>query len=194
MNEKTSILDVMNDLTEKTSKRRAAPVTLARDDRDFVFAVARRILGSAADVEDVTQDALLLAYRYRDSFRGEASYRTWLYRIATTTALTHLRKGRRFVRRFAVGEDDYMLDVPDPGRSPEAEAEAAETRTFVRKALQEVPTKYRDVLVARIDESEAVVAARMGLSIANVKIRAHRARKQLRGAIERLDPQQQVAA
>jgi RNA polymerase sigma-70 factor (ECF subfamily) len=184
----------MNDLTEKTSTPRTAPVTLARDDRDFVFAVARRILGSAADVEDVTQDALLLAHRYRDSFRGEASYRTWLYRIATTTALTHLRKGKRFVRRFSVGEDEHVLDVPDPSRSPEAETAAEETRTFVRRALNEVPPKYRDVLVARIDESEAEVAARMGLSVANVKIRAHRARKQLRAAIERLDPQQQVAA
>ena len=61
-------------------------------ERRFVYAVARRIVRDDADADDVAQDALLLAHRYLGAFRGDAGFRTWLYRIATTTALGHLRR------------------------------------------------------------------------------------------------------
>ena len=51
------------------------------------------------DAEDVTQDALLLAHRYRESFRGESRYSTWLYRVTATAALMFLRRQRRLVAR-----------------------------------------------------------------------------------------------
>jgi RNA polymerase sigma factor (sigma-70 family) len=70
-------------------------VTFASDDRDFVCAIALRIVRDPADAEDVAQDALLRAYRYRTSFRGDSRYRSWLYRIATTTALGLLRRRKR---------------------------------------------------------------------------------------------------
>ena len=59
------------------------------------------------DAEDVTQDAMLLAHRYRDSFRGESRYSTWLYRVTATAALMFLRKQRRLSR-----------EVPASGTAP----------------------------------------------------------------------------
>src|SRR6266542_120255 len=64
-------------------------------EREFVYGVAMKYMKDEEKAHDVTQDALLLAYRHRGSFRGDSRLTTWLYRIAATTALMHLRKDRR---------------------------------------------------------------------------------------------------
>ena len=143
-------------------------------DRGFVYAIARRIVG-VDDADDVTQDALVLAYRHRDAFRGDSRYRTWLYRIAVTTALGYLRRRRR--SPIVVGQE---VDSPDLAKSPVTLIAEAEERATLHRALAELPATYRDVLLERIDATEPEVAKRLGISVSNVKIRAHRARKQLR--------------
>jgi RNA polymerase sigma-70 factor (ECF subfamily) len=126
----------------------------------------------------------LLAYRYRASFRGDAHYRTWLYRIAATTALGYLRRTKRAGLRRAANDDVATLQIADPASSPEEVMAGAESRERVRGALAKLEPKYRDVLLARADRSEIETAAELGISVANVKIRAHRARKQLRDVLE----------
>src|SRR3569623_2520392 len=66
--------------------------------RAYVKSVAMKYVRDDQDAEDVTQDALLLAHRYRSSFRGESRYSTWLYRVTATAALMILRKQRRLSR------------------------------------------------------------------------------------------------
>ncbi len=165
------------------------PVTFAPDDRRYVYAVARRMVGSADDAEDVTQDALVLAYRNRNSFRGDSRYRTWLHRIAVTTALGHLRKQHR--SRIDVvdpcEERGVLERSVDPQKSPVTLIAEAEERATVQHALAELPASYRDILRERVDATEPEVAARLGISVANVKIRAHRARKQLRQALDQME-------
>src|SRR5450755_3435161 len=68
--------------------------------RAYVKSVAMKYVRDESDAEDVTQDALLLAHRYRDSFRGESRYSTWLYRVTATAALMFLRKQRRRSREI----------------------------------------------------------------------------------------------
>src|ERR1044071_4358634 len=68
--------------------------------RAYVKSVAMKYVRNEIDAEDVTQDALLLAHRYRDSFRGESRYSTWLYRVTATAALLFLRKQRRLSREI----------------------------------------------------------------------------------------------
>ncbi len=176
MNELTVTMNVMND------------VTFSPDDRGFVYAIAYKLVGPE-DAEDVTQDALLLAYRARDSFRGDSKYRTWLYRIAMTTALGHLRRRKRArVSIVATEEQERMFDrVPDPARSPEHQVRDAQQVALVTRALDELPTSYRQVLLERVETSEPIVASKLGISVANVKIRTHRARRQLVQRLERLD-------
>jgi RNA polymerase sigma-70 factor (ECF subfamily) len=158
------------------------PSELADDDRRFVYAVARRIVGSANDADDVTQDALLLAFRHRAAFRGEARYRTWLYRIASTTALSFLRRRRRSREQLGQGDSVDAL-VPDDAKSPEAEVADRDAARVVRRAIAELDPKYRDVLLWRASATESETAARLGISVANVKVRAFRDREQLRGAL-----------
>jgi RNA polymerase sigma-70 factor (ECF subfamily) len=165
----------------------ADSVSFAPAHRDFVFAVVRKILDSGADAEDVTQEALLLAYRHRDQFRGDSRYRTWLYRIAVTTALGFLRKRRRSrIAGFDAATHHLLEGMIDPAKSPEAQIADAEHRTQIEQALVELQPTYREVLLARVDATEPEIAAKFGISVANVKIRTHRARKQLRATMERL--------
>ena len=150
--------------------------THATDERDYVYAIALRIVRDSADAEDVAQEALLLAYRYRASFRGDSSYRSWLYRIATTTAFGWLRRRKRS-RLEPSGQLDQFAD---PTPSAEGLVAGAEMQELVQRALAELEPLYRDVLIARVDASAPEVAAELGISVANVKIRTHRGRKQLR--------------
>ncbi|HEY5949013.1 MAG TPA: sigma-70 family RNA polymerase sigma factor [Kofleriaceae bacterium] len=165
----------MNDLTEKTS------VTFGPEDRRFVYSVARRIVQTDEDADDVAQDALLLAFRNLASFRGDSRLRTWLYRIATTTALGHLRKTKRTRLHLSIA-DVELVDATKPAEQALADAEVEQ---LVRDAVSELEPAYRDVLIARSDANEAEAAHQLGITVANVKVRAHRARKQLRDVLER---------
>lgn len=188
MNDLSFILVDMNDLNDSPSRPTTDPVTFGPGDRSFVYAVARKIVGSPDDAEDVTQDALLLAYRHRDAFRGNARYRTWLYRIAATTALGHLRRQRRArVQLDGQRESSAIERAADPGKSAEALIAEAEERALVRGALDELAPNYRAILLARSTATEVDVAKQLGISVGNVKIRAHRARKQLRATLERIE-------
>ncbi len=186
MNVLTVIMVVMTDFGITMTP---PAVTFGPEDRRFVYAVVRRIVGREQDAEDVTQDALLLAYRHRDSFRGDSRYRTWLYRIAATTALGHLRKQRRSRLRLADGErDDHAIaTAADPAKSASVQIEEAEDRARMNQAIDRLAPSYREVLLARADATENEVANRLGLTVSNVKIRAHRARKQLREMLESME-------
>lgn len=163
----------------------ADSVSFAPDDRDFVFAIAMRMLQSTADADDVTQEALLLAYRHRDSFRGDSRYRTWLYRIAVTTALGFLRRRKRSrVDGLDLVTSELLDAMVDPAGSPETQLVESQQLARVADALLALQPIYRDVLLARIDASEPQVTAALGISVGNVKIRTHRARKQLRASLE----------
>lgn len=158
-------------------------VPLGRNERSFIYAVARKILRDDDAASDVTQDAMLLAYRHRDQFRGASAHRTWLYRIAVTTALGYLRKQRRSREELAV-DGAVAWEPADPGPSPEDECAARELASRVDEALDAIAPPHRDVFLLRAeDRSEAEIAAECGITVANVKIRAHRARQQLRQAL-----------
>ena len=163
-------------------------VVLGREERAFVYSVAKRITRNAQSAEDITQDAMLLAHRYRASFRGESRYRTWLYRIAATTALSHLRRGHRSREQLVRNDDTTSWDVADSGQSPERMLDDAQLASSLRSALEQLPARYRETVLLRIELSEAETARRLGISVANVKIRAHRARQQLRTWLQAIAP------
>lgn len=154
-------------------------------ERGFVYSVGRRYVSDEAAADDVAQEAMLLAFRHRDSFRGESHPRTWLYRIAAMTALGYLRRERRRDARVT-GYDPAELAELDDATAPSAE-DALVTRELtdrLRGQLLELDEKYASVLRLRAEEiPEHEIAERLGLSVAVVKIRAHRARGMLREAL-----------
>ena len=169
-------MTVMNDVN-------VSPV-LSEADRSFVFAVIRRILRDEDATSDATQDALLLAHRHRDQFRGDAAHRTWLYRIAVTTALGHLRKRRRTREDVVASDRPIAWDVTDPRPSPEQQVAASELADVTTRALAGIGRPHQQVFLLRLEDwSESEIARRVGISVANVKIRTHRARARLRAVL-----------
>ena len=154
--------------------------TVSLGPRELAFAnsVARRFFRDPQDAADAAQDALLIAHRQRDSFRGDAQLTTWLYRIVVTTSLGHLRRTKRRPTLRSI-EEERAAEVASPERSPEARLADAEDAALARRRLKALGDKYERVFSMRFDEerSEAEVASALGLTVATVKIRTHRARR-----------------
>jgi RNA polymerase sigma-70 factor (ECF subfamily) len=157
-------------------------VTFTAGDRDFVERVVVRMVGRD-DAADVAQEALLTAFRFRDAFRGDSSYRTWLYRIATSTALS-FRRSRRSRDRGLTSSLDAELDPELATREPSPEQQLIQAEAIIRarRAIAALPENYASVLRLRFEDElgETEVADALGLSVATVKIRAHRGRLRLR--------------
>jgi RNA polymerase sigma-70 factor (ECF subfamily) len=156
-----------------------------------IYTVARRITGNEHDAEDVTQKAFLSAVENLDGFREEASFATWLQRIATHAALKVVRKrrGLPMVSLEANTEPQEGYDtvahpefIADWRESPVQLIHRKETLRLIDEALSLLDEKHRLVFLLRDVEGFSVkeTAEELGLSEANVKVRLLRARLQLR--------------
>jgi RNA polymerase sigma-70 factor (ECF subfamily) len=152
-----------------------------------VYSVARRMLASDFDAEDVTQDVLLQVIRKLPSFRGDAAFPTWLHRVTVNAALSHRR--RQAVRdegRHSLdhGDEDTVASATKAPPPEEALADV-ETKQLIDRAVASLPEAYRTVFVLADVEGlpNADVAERLGMSLPAVKSRLHRARAMLREAL-----------
>ncbi len=175
----------------KTGKRKAVrkdEVRFEGRERDYVYAIAMKYLKDEDEAADVAQDAMLNAFRHRASFRGDSRFTTWLYRVAATTALMHLRKKRRSRVSLASYEPreeeagDPMADLVAGGPSPEDEAAAHEALSIAGQRLRSLGDKYGSIFRMRFADgySESEIANELDLNVATVKTRAYRARAALR--------------
>ncbi len=156
-----------------------------------VFHVARRMVSSDVDAEDVTQDVLLQVVRKLPTFRGESAFPTWLHRITINAALSHRR--RRAVREEGRVEGiDLLLEeqpIESPARpwtlGPERQLLNQETQQLIQQAIEQLPPAYREVFVLSDVEgrANAEIASKLGLSLPAMKSRLHRARLLLREAL-----------
>jgi RNA polymerase sigma-70 factor (ECF subfamily) len=149
----------------------------------YVYAIAMKYVRDEDAAWDVTQDALLNAFRHRASFRGDSAYSTWLYRIAATAALMYLRKQRRRSREVLASTpvDPDAASVLDaaasPGPSPEATVGVRQEVERVRSAVAALGEKYEPVFWMRYGDgySETEIADLLETTLPTVKTRAHRA-------------------
>ena len=141
------------------------------------------VCGHANDVDDATQDALVKTYRYVSRIRQPETFRTWLYRTVRNACLINRRRRAAEPARFESLED---LAVAVPDRNPEDAALSDSSSRQLRRALQQVPPSYRQVIFLRdmegLSTKEAAVV--LGTSEDNVKTRLRRARVQLRKELE----------
>lgn len=160
------------------------PPAPTQADRGFVYAVARRIVRDDDEAQDIAQDALLLAHLRRSQFRGDASYRTWLYRIAASCALTSLRR-RRSSRRTLDAFTAHTAASPGGGEPTDELLHRRRESARLAGAIADLDPMYRRVLELRVheDRSEQEIADALGLTVSAVKVRAFRARNKLRDAL-----------
>ncbi|WP_258096037.1 sigma-70 family RNA polymerase sigma factor [Salinibacter sp. 10B] len=156
---------------------------LFEQERERLHNFVWKIVGDADEAENIVQEAFAEAYRQIDSFRGEAKVSTWLFSIARHLAYGHVRKSKRHnykeheILEFLQAEQNEGTTVTEKA------VETAERKRIVHDALQELPEHYRRVVQLRDleEKSTTETAERLGLTEVNVRVRLHRARKQLRG-------------
>ena len=152
-----------------------------------VYRLAMHLTRNPQDAEEVTQDVFLAVYRKLRDFEDRASFRTWLYRIASNAALMKLRR-RRPVVPLASGAPAFREDgqfaqaVADWSAYPEAELLAAERRSVLEQAIATLSADDQAVVVLRDIEglSNQEMAEILGTTLLAVKSRLHRARLALR--------------
>ncbi|GAA4299217.1 RNA polymerase sigma factor [Actinokineospora soli] len=154
---------------------------LVREHTDRMYRVALRVCGDPAEAEDVVQDAWIAAWRALPTFRGEAKVSTWLYRIVSNTAVAHVRR-----RRAVVPLDS--VEVVDQRPTPEGRTLLAERAAAVHRAIAALEPTQRVPLVLREFEglSYAEVAEVLGVDVAVLHRRLHRARVALLAKLEEL--------
>ena len=149
-----------------------------------VFALTLRMCGNPEDAAEAAQEAFLAAWQGLTFFRGDASFSTWLYRLASNACVDLLRRESR--HRTAAGlsldDEEMNLDVPDETPSPQDEAERRELREEIERGLASLTPEHRQVLVLReIHQlSYDEIAETLDLDVGTVKSRISRGRKQLR--------------
>lgn len=146
-----------------------------------VYAVAYRLLGDRDLAQDAAQDALVNALGALGRFRGEASFRTWILRIALNSARSLLRRRvrRREVAIAAVEE------VAGPGEDPAARAVVLSEAERVRAALAHLPEKQRLSVTLRIEQglSYAEIAEAIDSTEGAVRVNYHLGIKRLKGML-----------
>ena len=161
-----------------------------------LFSLALGILRRPEDAEDVVQSTFLSALEHLDNFRGDASFATWISRIATNKALSVLRKRRGLpsVSLNEAGDEDEYGSIPHPEyiadwrEDPRRSFERRELRQILDAAIDSLADKYRVVFILRdVQGFDIQETARMlNLSPSNVKVRLLRARLALRERLTRV--------
>lgn len=153
--------------------------------RDDAARIIYRMLGPSPEVEDVVQEVFLHVYRSLGSFRGDARFSTWLYRLTVNVTRMHLRR-KRSRPRFA------DVEVPEAGPTPDAPvldpAEQVDQRARVQalyRLLEGISEKKREVIVLHDFEGMPAkeIADTLGIPVLTVRTRLFYARKELYAAM-----------
>jgi RNA polymerase sigma-70 factor (ECF subfamily) len=165
----------------------------------LVYALTRRIIGHEEDARDATQETFLKVYRHFARFRGEASLKTWICRIAINQAHSTERWWRRRRRTETISLDEPLSGadqaqpvrelVPSPASTPEAEALARERRQQLEQALGRVKQDFRTAVILRDIEGLAYeeIGYILEISLGTVKSRIARGREMLRAQLRALE-------
>ncbi|MCY3577537.1 MAG: sigma-70 family RNA polymerase sigma factor [bacterium] len=158
---------------------------LVRSTYRDIYSLAYRLTGNRDDAADVVQDAYVRAYRAIRRFRGDSSFSTWMYRITSNCASTHL--SRRSRQRTEELSDEVPIVDQRPEQDPSLRAEAAVLRHHIDRAIRALPERLRQVVVLRDlhDLSHSEIADELGITTSAAKVRLHRARQRLRAMLQR---------
>ncbi len=164
----------------------AAFEEVVRQYESKVYSLARGLTRNEADAQDAVQDTFLSVFKNVKSFKGGSSLSTWIYRITVNAALMKMRRRRYDDRSVPIDEAMPTFDedghriatLPDWHPRADEMLLNREMGGHLRQAIATLEADYRSVLIMRDQEglTNEEVAAVLGLSLAAVKSRLHRAR------------------
>ena len=155
-----------------------------------VYALIFRLTENAEEAQDLTQETFLRAFKAIKNFRGDADLKTWLYRIAVNESRNRFRWWKRRKSNVTISldaetnyhETPLSERIADDSANPETETLRRERELALRKALNELSTNFREVIILRDIEglSYEEVAAALETNVGTVKSRIARGREELR--------------
>ncbi len=147
-----------------------------------VFNLSLRMLQDYEDASEVTQEAFLAAWQGLPSFRGEARFATWLYRITYRCCLRQLERRKRERDLQAVIEAEQTLEGMHREQRAEDILEQRDRQTMVREQMEQLPARYRSVLILRhlYEMTYEEMADILSMPIGTIKTRLIRARHLLK--------------
>jgi len=181
----------MTVLVEEQKDEDLIKATLSGDDEAFaelvrrhkrkVFRIAARFARNDSELDDISQEVFIKVYQTLKKYRGEAPFEHWVSKITINTCYDELRKQRREGRNVPLDDIAFSL-----GDSPKEDIAAGEALEILRHALTRLRPEDRLVITLLNLEEKSVrdVSALTGWSEANVKVRAFRARKELKRILE----------
>lgn len=154
---------------------------LIEEHKDAVYRQIFRVCGNYDDTEDVLVETLLAAYQALDNLQDESAMRAWLATIGRRIC-RRMKKKEALLPLIQLSEDIEAAPVLDPAE----DIEAGQLKDCILKSVQELPEAYREVYLLRDIKqlSAKETSERLGISVANLKSRLHRARGMVR---EKLD-------
>jgi len=147
-----------------------------------VYSLCLRMLGNAADAEDLTQDVFIQLFRRIGSYRGEAAFSTWLHRLTVNQVLMRFRK--RVVRFESTTEEGELPTIVAQG-SENPRAMPIIDHIALEKAIEQLPPGYKSVFVLHDIEGyeHEEIARLLGVTVGTSKSQLHKARLKLRGLL-----------
>ncbi len=156
---------------------------LVRRYKDQLLNYVYRFVGNRVDAEDIVQETFLRVFKNKHYYKEIAKFSTWVYTIAGNLAKTELRRRKRrkvfSVSNFVNEERDY--DIPDSGRNPEKEVEGSIKDDIIQKAIEKLPSKFKEVILLRDVQGFAYeeISQILNIPLGTVKSRVNRGRLKL---------------
>ena len=160
--------------------------TLANQHKDEVYRQMIRACGNREDAEDVLVEALLKAYKHLDQLRDVATFRAWLAQIARRVCWQlKQREALHPLLQLSMLEEEGR-EIPSGEQPLEQQIALRQMSTLLHEAVEKLGEEYRSVYVWRDleDVPAKEVAERLGITVAAVKSRLHRARESIRNALD----------
>ena len=161
-----------------------------------LYHVACRMLQDPGEAADVTQDIFVKVFRNIGRFKGQASLKTWIFKIGFREILNRIRWSRRRHRQSTVpleqdslGADERSapIQIADEGPTPDATLEIREREEAIQEALWKLSSKHRSIVILRDIQgfSYSEISEILGVSMGTVKSRLARARMELKKRLMR---------
>ena len=162
--------------------------------RDRVFNITFRMLGNRADAEDIAQEVFITVFKTIDSFREEAKFSTWLYRVTVNHCKNRIKyRARRhdqhrdeLTEATATDGVNGVIAAPGPN-APDHALQGAQMEKLMQDAIAQLDEEHREVVVLRDIEDLSIeeICEITSLPDGTVKSRLHRARLALRKKLQR---------
>ena len=154
--------------------------------KNKAFSLLKRMLKNEQDAEETLQDCFLKAYNSLNSFKGEAKFSTWFYRIVYNTALTKLSsKKRKTENEMSSVDDHFDLKSDFDFRS----SEKKDLSVFINELVNQLPERFATVInLYYLNEMSCEEISKvLDISVSNVKVVLHRSRNALKDLIVKKD-------